>query len=271
MAIVIEGRRFYSRLCCCVLMWLLSVPANADTLTIATASNFQKTLQELIALYRQTSSDVVVPVVGASGGLYTQIKNGAPFDLYLSADEEHAKKLVTDGLAVDATVTIYAIGRVALWAPKADSEAKTDDVLTPEHRIAIAEPSIAPYGRAAVEILKALHRYDSLSARLVFGKSVSLAHQFVASGNAYAGFVSLAQVLQVPANERGWYWIAPDTLHAPINQCAVILKRSHARGAAQRFLELLTSEQGKAVITRAGYGVEAKVDKPVTPAKVKGM
>lgn len=246
----------YHKLFFGIVVWLLSTAAHADTLTVATAANFQATLQELIKIYRRQSNDVIMPVIGATGSLYAQIKNGAPFDLFLSADEEHATKIVTDGLAVEGSLTVYAIGRIVLWAPKANGESKPSDVLDASRRIAIAEPQIAPFGKAAVEILRALGRYDSLSRRLVFGKNVSAAFQFVASGNADAGFVSLAQVLQLPVSQRGWYWTAPNTLHTPLRECAVILARSHARDAARRFLELLLSKQGRDVITRAGYEVE---------------
>ena len=241
---------------------LVSMPVVSwtDTLTVAVAANFQAAMQEVAALYERSTPHAVVPVFGSSGALYAQIKSGAPFDVFLSADEERPRRCIADGLSIDSAPVTYAFGTLALWAPHAPGETAPLSVLDENKTVAVAEPTVAPYGAAAVEALDAMGRGDIRTGKAVFGRDVGQTYQFVASGNACAGFVSYAQVLQTPASKRGWCWIVPDSLYRPIRQCGVVLKRCRKPETARKFMVMLTGKDAQKHIGQAGYGTA--VEKP---------
>jgi molybdate transport system substrate-binding protein len=235
---------------------LVFIPAVSwtDTLTVAAAANFQITMKEIIALYERSTPHAVTAVFGSSGALYMQIKNGAPFDVFLSADEERPRKCIADGLSIDSAPVTYAFGRLALWAPQATVGTAPRFVLDSAGTVAIAEPKVAPYGTAAIEALSAMGQNGIATRKAVFGRDVGQTYQFVASGNAYAGFIAFAQVLQTPVSKRGWYWIVPDSLYRPVRQCGVVLKQCRKPETARRFMEMLTGKDAQKYIEKAGYG-----------------
>ena len=237
------------------LLLIASVATRADEVHAAVAANFTAAIKQLAPLFEQRSGHKLVASFGATGQLYAQISNGAPFDLLLSADDTTPKKLIDDGRADADSYFIYARGRLALWSSEAGFVDDTGKVLAAGHfdRIAIANPALAPYGVAAVETLRALHLYEQLQPKFVTGENIAQTWQFVASGNARLGFVALAQVLALPSERRGSVWIVPATLHAPIAQQAVLLKHGEHNRAARDFLAFLTTPAAVAVMRELGY------------------
>lgn len=237
-----------------LLVTLLAAPASAAEVSAAVAANFTKPAEELAAAFAAETGDTVTFSFGATGALYTQITQGAPFEVFLSADAKRPAQAVADGFAVDGTVFTYAIGRVVLYSLSldlTDGEAvlKTGGF----QHLAIAKPESAPYGAAAVEALKKLGLTEALLPKLVVGENITQALQFVESANAELGFVALSQVLDRPAPQ---VWPVPAELHAPIEQDAVLLEAGRDNPAAKAFLEFLQSEVGRAIIRRHGYQTE---------------
>lgn len=243
--------------------WLLALSAQAETIRVAVAANFNAPLLALVAEFEQQHTDVDVRISsGSSGKLFAQIVNGAPFDVFLSADRDKPARLAEQGLA--AEVNTYAIGQLALW-----SAADNIDVLARLKqgdfaRLAIANPKLAPYGLAAQQTLLALHLpADVMTAarqRQVMGENVSQVYQFIATGNADLGFVALSHIQQAnltPAQWPGSVWLVPDVLHQPIRQDLALLKRSgqsqQQRLAAQQLRNFLLSPQAQPILQRFGY------------------
>lgn len=240
---------------------LLSVCAavQAAQIRVAVAANFLGTLQKLAPLYQQASGNTLVLSSGASGAFYAQIVNGAPFDVFLSADVARPERLEREGLAVEGTRFVYAYGVPVLWSPRAgfvDGEGK---VLQdgPFRHIAIADPAVAPYGVAAEEVLRALGVLETLDAgrRVARGKSIGQTYAHIATGAAELGFVALSQ-LQGEGGIPGSYWIPPGTLYTPIAQQAVVLRRANDVAAARHFVDWLRSDEARAVIRRDGYELD---------------
>ena len=224
------------------------VPAGAETAHVAVAANFTAVAEELAALFEAEAGHEAVLSFGATGQLYAQISQAAPFDVFLAADTARPERAIAEGLAVAGSFFIYAEGRLALYAPDLDAE-KT--LLAGDFtRIAIAEPDAAPYGQAAVETLNALGLYDAIAARLVTGANISQTLQFVESGNAELGFVAASQVLG-----KDDIWLVPATLHGPIAQGAALLNQGADNPAALAFMDFLQSDAAVAVIEAAGYSV----------------
>jgi molybdate transport system substrate-binding protein len=234
-----------------VFLWALSPVASAGEVTAAVASNFAAAMKALVKAYSAQSETEVRVSYGATGKLYAQIRNGAPFDLFLAADRARPARLEQDGAAVEASRFTYARGRLVLWSavqPVADGEAvlRRGDF----KHLAVANPRTAPYGVAAEQVLRNLGLYEALQPRLVYGENIAQTHQFVAGGAAELGFVALAQlVAKVDTPDTRW-WPVPDTLYEPVEQQAVLLNdRPPARG----FYEFLKSAPARAVIERYGY------------------
>lgn len=224
-----------------------SVPALADTVNVAVAANFTAVAEELAVLFKADTGHDALLSFGATGQLYTQISQGAPFGVFLAADIERPQVAVTNGLAVEGSVFVYAEGRLALYGlGQAVSEASLSGDYT---KLAIADPEAAPYGKAAVETLGALGLYETLASRLVIGENISQALQFVESGNAELGLVAASQVIGKD------YWLVPADLHEPIAQGAVLLTDGQGNAAAAAFLSFLASDEAVAVIEGAGYSV----------------
>ncbi|NNC54733.1 MAG: molybdate ABC transporter substrate-binding protein [Pseudomonadales bacterium] len=246
------------------LCFLLAVSAcgsdhSAGLVTVAVAANFGTKAAEIIREFEQEGRGEITLVSGSTGKLFTQVVNGAPFDVYLSADEARAVALEEAGLGVPGTSFVYALGRLTLWGR--DRQLVTTDgasVLRAGQfrRLAIANPATAPYGVAAQEALSALGLQDALESRIVMGENVAQAYAMVATGNAELGLLSLATVVSASGSAIGSRWDVPANLHAPIRQRAVLLQHGAKSHAAQEFLQYLRSPVALNIIRRSGYDTE---------------
>ena len=246
----------HSRLFAILLASLLGLAAqvHADEVTVAVAANFTAPMQKIAVEFEKDTGHKVVTAYGATGKFYAQIKNGAPFEVLLAADDETPAKLVTESAAVAGTPFTYAIGKLVLWSAKPAVVDGTGEVLKQggfDH-IAIANPKLAPYGAAAVQTMKALGVYDSLQPKLVTAENIAQSYQFVSTGNALLGFVALSQVLK-DGKIEGSAWLVPAKLYAPIRQDAVILDKGKGKPAAEAFMKYLKGDKAKAVIKSYGY------------------
>ena len=233
--------------------------ASAEEVRIAVATNFLATLKEIVRNFSRDTGHTAVISSGSSGKLYAQIKHGAPFDVFFSADVKRPHLLEKEGLATQGSRFVYAVGRLTLWSP--DSSMINGDgkeVLTNNgfKRIAIANPKTAPYGAAAQSTLQALGLWNQLKDRLVQGENVGQTLQFVFSRNTQFGFVALSQVLDSKINGSGSRWDVPEDLHDPLRQQAVLLAKGQNNKAALGFLEYVKSQRAREIIERFGYRLE---------------
>lgn len=221
---------------------------------VAVAANFFEPAKEIGALFKAQSGVEAVFSFGSSGQLYAQIAQEAPFDIFLSADDARPREAIAAGFAVAGSRFTYAIGRLALWG-RGDLAARGGEALAAGgfSKLAIANPGAAPYGVAAIETMKALKLYATLQPKIVQGKSIGQAFQFVDTGNAELGFVALSQLAGQPAGSR---WIVPQDYYTPIRQDAVLLQRGADKPAAAAFLAFLRGAEAQAVIEKFGYAVE---------------
>jgi molybdate transport system substrate-binding protein len=219
---------------------------------VAVAANFAATHQGLVREFELETGIVVETSVGATGYLYAQVANGAPYDVFLAADVDRPRRLEAEGLAVRGTRFTYALGRLALYAPQWDSVRAGDSELRtrPYRHLAIANPRTAPYGSAAREVIERWSLWNRLEPLIVRGENVGQAFQFVESGAAEVGFVALSQVLD---RDRHSYWIVPDSLYTSIRQDAVLLRHGEGNVGAEAFLRFLQSDEGRQVIATTGY------------------
>ncbi len=238
------------------LLALAGFSVHAAEVSVAVAANFTAPMHKLAALFEQASGHKALLAFGSTGKFYAQIRNGAPFQLLLAADEQTPAKLESEGLAVAGTRFTYAVGKLVLWsAQPALVEAQGAVLRTGSfRRLALADPKLAPYGVAAVETLTRMGLLAPLTPRLVYGESIAQAYQFVASGNAELGFVALSQVYADGRIGSGSGWIVPSDLHAPIRQDAVLLRSGEQQEAARALLAFLRSDAALAVIRSFGYG-----------------
>ncbi|MGQ5521785.1 molybdate ABC transporter substrate-binding protein [Chitinimonas sp. PSY-7] len=229
--------------------------AHADEVNVAVAANFQQPMQQIAQAFEQASGHRVRVSAGATGKLYAQIVNGAPFEVLLSADNETPERLDQEGLAVPNSRFTYAIGRLVLWSTKSEVVDAKGDVLRTGNfqHLAIANPKLAPYGRAAQETLQALGLTNQLTGRIVTGESIAQTHQFVATGNAELGFVAMSQVYAQGKLLSGSAWIVPDNLYQPIRQDAVLLKQGQNQPAAKALIQFLRSDVARKIISSYGY------------------
>jgi molybdate transport system substrate-binding protein len=237
-----------------VLLALLLAPvaARAGQAQVAVAANFAEPAREIAARFKARTGHDAVLTFGSSGQFYAQIANGAPFEVFLSADAERPRRAEAEGLAVAGSRFTYARGRLVLWSPDPRLVDGRGQVLASGRfaRLSIADPKLAPYGAAAVETLRKAGVYERMKGKLVLGTSVTQAFQFVKSGAAELGFVALSQV----ASERGGSrWVVPAADHAPIEQQAVLLKRGAGDPAARAFLAFLKGPEARAIVRRYGY------------------
>ena len=249
---------------------LLAVqPLWAGEIRIAAAADLKFALDELgNQCERQTGNKINVSY-GSSGNFFSQIQNGAPFDLFLSADIEYPQKLEAAGLVEPGTFYEYAVGRIVIWMPAAAGadlpKLAWKALLEPGvEKIAVANPEHAPYGRAAIAALRKAGIYEQVSSRLVYGENISQAAQFVVSGSAQAGIVALSLAVSPPMR-GGKRWEIPADMHPPINQGAVILKGSRNKEEARNFLAFLKSEAG--IKTLESYGFAPPASTASTPAR----
>jgi len=232
-------------------------------ITVAVAANLKPAFEEVAARFQALEPGVEVrPTYGASGTFFAQLANGAPFDLFLSADAEYPARVVEKGLA-DGKAFDYAQGRLVVWVPAGspvDLEGRGLAALGDPtvRKIAIANPEVAPYGRAAREALERAGLLASLKPRLVAGQSVAQAAQFVESGSAQAGFLPLSLARAPPLSEKGRVWELPAGSHAPVVQAGVVLRAARQPALARALAAFLTGEAGREILARGGYGLPAR-------------
>jgi molybdate transport system substrate-binding protein len=227
-------------------------------LTIAAASDLSFAFKELVAEFEKKTGTKVKLSLGSSGNFFSQIQNGAPFDAYFSADIRYPQKLEESGHAVSGTLYRYAVGRIVVWAPKSSrfpvEQGGIEVLLDPSiHKIAIANPKHAPYGRAAVSTMEHFKIYDRVKDKLVLGENISQTAQYVESGASDIGIIALALALAPSMKSAGKYWEIPADAHPPIEQGAVILKHGRNPEAAKSFFEFIKSDQGRDIMTRFGF------------------
>jgi molybdate transport system substrate-binding protein len=234
-----------------------SLTGYAGQVEVAVAANFTVPMQIIASAFERDTGHKALLAFGSTGKLYAQIRNGAPFQVFLSADDQTPAKLEQEGLAVSGTRFTYAVGRLALWSAKSGMVDDKGEVLNKGvyAHLAIANPKLAPYGTAAIEVLRQLGLFKSLQPKFVLGENISQTWQFVASGNADLGFVALSQVLKDGQLRGGSAWIVPGNLHAPIRQDAVLLVKGRNNAAAKALLAYLKSDKAKAIIRNFGYDI----------------
>lgn len=229
--------------------------AQAETITIAAASDLRFAMDEIVADFQTRHPDDRVEVVyGSSGKFHTQVQQGAPYDLYFSADIEYPRRLAEAGLAA-SEVRPYAFGRIVLWSPTLDATAMTleslaDPAIT---RIAIANPQHAPYGRRAVEALRAAGVWAKVEPKLVYGENISQTAQYVETGNAQVGIIALSLAVSPQLAKQGGYWLIPDSLHEPLEQGFIVTRRAGGNPLARSFADFMDDPATRAVMTRYGF------------------
>jgi molybdate transport system substrate-binding protein len=230
--------------------------SDAIPLRIAAASDLRFALDEIGAAFRTANPGVAVDIVyGSSGNFYTQIQNGAPFDLYFSADAEFPRRLAEEGRVLEGSEFLYAVGRIVLWAP-ADAPFDLDERTLDDagiRRIAIANPQHAPYGRAAEAALRSLGLYDRVREKLVLGENVAQTLQFVQSGGADVGIVALALALAPTVRDVGKYWEFPLDAYPRMEQGGAIPRNARDAEAAWRFRDFALSSQAREILERYGF------------------
>jgi len=242
----------------------LAGQAAASEVVIAAASDLSAAIKDVVAVFEKSSGHTVKLTLGSSGNFYAQIRNGAPFDVFLSADLTYVREIEKAGLAEAATSYTYATGHLVLWVPKNSAiPIETQGIkalLDPRvRRIAIANPEVAPYGRAAVEAMKKSGVYEAARPKLVLGENAAQSAQFAQSGAADIGVIPLSLALMDSMKAQGKYRDIPADSYPRLEQAAVILKQATKAGhqnAARAFMELLRSEQGRAVLRRYGFEVK---------------
>ncbi len=228
--------------------------ALADQTIIAVSANFLSPVKAIVKAFEKSTGHKAIISVGSTGQIYSQIINGAPYDVFLSADKRRPEMLENDRLIVKGSRFTYAIGKLALYSSREKYVDVNGKILNSERfsRIAMADPKIAPYGLATKETLVKLGLYKSLRSKMVQGISVSQAFQFVYSGSVELGFVALSQIKGLKAY-GGSYWVVPEDMHSPIEQQAVLLKKGRMNRVATGFVEFLQGNEAKKIIDNFGY------------------
>lgn len=229
--------------------------AQADEVQVAVAANFTAPIQAIAADFEKDTGHKLVTSFGATGQFYTQIKNGAPFEVFLSADDTTPQKLEAEGDIVKGSRFTYAVGTLALWSAKEGYvDAKGDVLKKNEYQhLSIANPKAAPYGLAATQVLAKQGLTDKVKDKIVEGQNITQAYQFVSTGNAELGFVALSQIYKDGKVTSGSAWIVPASLHDPIKQDAVILNKGKDNPAAKALVDYLKGPKAAAVIKSYGY------------------
>jgi molybdate transport system substrate-binding protein len=238
-----------------VVFGLMSATVCAGEVRVAVASNFAAPMERIAALFQQHSGHVVKASADSSGKLYTKIVGGAPFDVFLSADDELPKRLTQEGLAVGGSRFVYALGKLVLWSAQPGLLDDKARVLRNGgfSKLAIANPGFAPYGMAAKETLEKLIMWNAIQGKLVKGDNVALAYQLAATDQADMAFIALSQVMRDGKVTEGSWWLVPPELYKPIRQSAVLLSGAKDRDAAQAFLVFLKSPKAAVVMRSFGY------------------
>lgn len=235
-----------------------SFSALAEEVKVAVAANFSKPVAEIAKSFEQDTGNKLIVSPASTGKLYVQVKNGAPFEVFLSADNKTPKKLLDESYAVAGTEFTYAKGKLVLWSGDAEKIKDDDSILRQASfkHLAVANPKTAPYGAAAYEVMEQLKLTDTLKEKLVQGENIAQTKQFVESGNAELGFVALSQVFKNSKLTSGSMWEIPTTMYSPILQDAVLLKAGEKNAAAKAFLDYLKSEKAKTIIQGYGYVID---------------
>ena len=259
--------------CLLLALYLISSPCNAETTLVAVASNFTKPMTEIAGAFEKVTGHSANLSFGSSGKFVSQIENGGPFEVFLSADTSNPVQLEQSGLAVPGSRFTYAIGKLVLWSSQVNYVDAQGQVLTKGgfKHLALADPKLAPYGLAAMEAMKNLNLLDKLQPLLVQGQNIAQTYQFISTGNAELGFIALSQVIDkdgkasAPAHatylhpvgniSEGSGWIVPDNLHNPIRQDAVLLKKGEPNPAAPALLKFLKSPEAQTIIRKYGYDI----------------
>ena len=246
------------RLTLAVASTLFFVTAQAGEVTVAVAANFTAPMQKIAQAFEQDTGHKAQLAFGATGKFYAQIKNGAPFAVLLAADDETPARLEKEGLAIAGTRFTYATGRLALWSKQSNLADDKGEVLRSSNsfvKIAIADPKLAPYGTAAMEVIHRMGVQANVVPKLVQGESIGQAYQFVSTENAQLGFVALSQISVDGRITQGSAWVVPQNLHTPLKQDAVLLNAGKDNAAAHALLKYLQGDIAKAIITRYGYAL----------------
>lgn len=235
--------------------WFSMTCLQAGEVRVAVAANFAAPMQRIAQLFKQDTGHKAVLSLGSTGNFYAQIRNGAPFDVLLAADDETPVKLEQEGWGVVGTRFTYAVGRLVLWSKRPGVVDDKGEVLRRDgfQRLAVANPKLAPYGVAALEVLNQMGLMQALSAKLVQGDNIAQTYQFVSTENAQLGFVALSQVWADGNITQGSAWIVPAHLYTPIRQDAVLLTKGQGNRAAQALMVYLQSDKIKALIRASGY------------------
>ncbi|QWF71113.1 molybdate ABC transporter substrate-binding protein [Methylomonas paludis] len=238
-----------------VCLILATCQIRAETTLVAVAANFTKPMNEIVAEFQKASGHSVNLSFGSSGKFVAQLENGAPFEIFLAADEKNPSKLVQSGLAVSDSQFTYAIGKLVLWSNANDYVDGEGQILSNGNfkHLAIADPKLAPYGAAALEVLSNKGLLAKLQPLFVQGENIAQTHEFISTGNAELGFIALSQVIENGKIGSGSGWIVPTDLYTPIRQDAVLLKTGAENPAALALLEFLKSPPAQAIIEKYGY------------------
>jgi molybdate transport system substrate-binding protein len=230
---------------------ILSVNLQAGDVKVAVSSNFATTLEKISEAFTKETGHKLVISSGATGKIYAQIREGAPFEVLLSADQTTPMKLITDNLAVEETQFTFAVGRLVLWSLKdkfVDDEGAVIKTSSVNH-IAIANPKLAPYGVAAKEYLEKVGIWKIVEAKIVYGENISQTYQFVSTGNAEVGFIAMSQIMDT----KGSYWVVPESQYSPLKHDVILLNKGKTNPIAKKFLEFLKDRKVKAIISKFGY------------------
>jgi len=229
--------------------------AYAEKINIAAAADLKFAMDEIVAKFREANAkDDVDVIYGSSGKFYTQIQQGAPYDLYFSADIAFPRELAKSGFSF-SEVMPYAFGRIVLWSATMEANKMSLDSLTSSKisHIAIANPKHAPYGKRAEEALRASRLWERVEPKLVYGENIAHTAQFVQTGNAQVGIIALSLALNPALANKGGYWLIPDTLHAPLEQAFIITKRAQGSDLAKKFADYMRSSATRTIMTKYGF------------------
>jgi len=246
-------RQWFSLL---ILLWsLVTGVAEAGSLQVAVAANFAGTLDAIAQRFEAKTGHKLIIISGATGKFFAQIRNGAPFEVLLSADQETPKKLEDEGFVIQGSRFTYAIGHLVLWSPRPHFVDRDGNILSAGgfKHLSIANPKTAPYGAAAVSVIRKLGLEKVLAPKWVQGENIAQTHQFILSGNAELGFVSLSQVYKDGQLTSGSAWFIPDSFYQPIRQDAVLLRPGAHNPVAQAFLDYLHTPEALELMASFGY------------------
>ncbi len=238
-----------------ILLAAYATTLRAEEAVLAVAANFSAPMQKIATLFQKDTGHTIKLSFGATGAIYAQIKNGAPFDVFLSADQSTAQKLGLEGMAVPNSRFTYATGQLALWSKQKDLVDGNGQILKSNsiQRIAVANPKLAPYGAAALETITRLGLLNELQPKLVQGDNISQTYQFISTQNAPIGFVALSQIYANDAITSGSAWIVPSHLYKPIAQDAILLRKGSDNAAAKALMLYLKGEKALQIIKSYGY------------------